>query len=356
MKNYLCYKAGPAILDMIRQEGLRPERIRTFAGPAGGPKWFVSVGFDHMLMRSRILGKGGHRVLLAGSSAGAWRCLAMACADPPAAYEKLRIAYSRNVFTSADTPVTVAAALKGNVDAFLGDIDVDHILNHSVYDLALHTVRAKGPAASENRTIQGAALVAAMLANAASSSAMGLFFERVVFISDPFGHSFIRGFSGTAVQLTKENLRQAALATGSLPYIVAGVPDIFGAPAGVYRDGGLLDYQLNQDYLPSGDGLTLFFHYQERIVPGWFDKKLSWRTPPQGALDRVLQVYPGRDFVRRLPGRKLPDRDDFREFVNDPAERIRRWDEVSALSEILGEEFLEAVESGRIRSLIQPIQ
>jgi hypothetical protein len=355
MKNYLRYRAGSGILDRIRQEGLKPERIRVLAGPAGGPKWFVSVGFDKALMQSRLLERNGGRVLLAGSSAGAWRCLAMACVDPLAAYEKLRLAYSRNVFTSADTPVTVAAALKRNVEAFIGENDVAHILDHPVYDLAVHTVRAKGPAGSENKKIQGAALLAAMLANAVSNTGMSLFFDRVVFFSGPRDPEFVSSFKGAAVRLNAHNLRMAALATGSLPYIVSGVQGITSAPPGVYRDGGLIDYQLNQDYHPTDDGLTLFFHYQERIVPGWFDKKLSWKTPPPGSLDRVLHVYPGPDFVALLPGGQLPDRNDFITFVDNPSERIRRWDEASRLSDILGEEFLEAIESGRISRLVQPM-
>jgi len=67
--NYIQYKAGASILPIIRDEGLRPERIRVFAGPAGGPKWFVSVGFDRAIIKARFLEKGG-RVILAGASAG----------------------------------------------------------------------------------------------------------------------------------------------------------------------------------------------------------------------------------------------------------------------------------------------
>jgi hypothetical protein len=102
----------------------------------------------------------------------------------------------------------------------------------------------------------------------------------VVFFSGSDTPKFLLdSFAGTAVKLTAENLRSAALATGSLPYFVSGVKNIPGAPPGIYRDGGIIDYQLNQDYAPGTDGMTLFFHYQERIVPGWFDKLLSWRAP-----------------------------------------------------------------------------
>ena len=108
--SYLNYRAGSSILPLIRDEGLRPERIRVLVGPAGGPKWFVSVGFDRAIIKSRFLEKSG-RVLLAGASAGAWRCLTMACSDPLDAHERLRIAYSRNVFTAEDTPATIARLL-----------------------------------------------------------------------------------------------------------------------------------------------------------------------------------------------------------------------------------------------------
>lgn len=355
MKTYLEYKAGPAILNMIRDEGLKPEKVRVFSGPAGGPKWFVCVGFDKALIKSRLLGRGGKRVLLVGASAGAWRCLAMACRDPLSAYEKLRIAYSRNIFTALDTPLSVAAALQKNVNDFVEEGDIPFILEHPIYDLAVHTVRSKGPAASSNRAVQASVLLATALMNAISPAGMKVFFERVVFFCAQGGPSFLESFKGAKVRLNRENLRMAALATGSLPYVVRGVQDITGAPPGVYRDGGLVDYQLNQDYDPPEGTMALFFHYQERIVPGWFDKIFKWRRPPEGSLRQILQVYPGADFVKMLPDGRLPDRNDFSIFVNDPLERIRRWDEVSRLSEILGEEFLEAMESNRIRELVRPI-
>lgn len=356
MKDYLHYKAGSQILNLVREEGIKPERIRVFTAPAGGPKWFVSVGFDRALITSRFLQKGGRTVLLAGASAGAWRCLAMACQDPRSAYEKLRLAYSRNVFTGQDTPVTISAALKRNVDDFMGDADIPFILNHPSYAMAVHTVRSRGPAASEIRGVQGPALIAGALLNVLSPRAMSLLYERAVFFSGSEPPLFVKkGFRGRGVRLTSGNLREAALATGSLPYIIAGVHDIEGAPRGSYRDGGLTDYQLNQDYCPGPEGITLFFHYQERIIPGWFDKKLSWRHARKPSLARVVQIHPGADFLALLPEKRLPDRQDFITFADNPSERIRRWDRVSEISTVLGEEFMEHVESGRVRELVEPI-
>ncbi len=198
--------------------------------------------------------------------------------------------------------------------------------------------------------------MAAALLNAVSTWGMDLFFERVVFYSGPEQPHFVQdSFKGKSYRLSSDNVRMVALATGSLPYIVSGVHDIPNARQGVYRDGGLTDYQLNANYCPGDDGIILFFHYQERIIPGWFDKKLWWKKAPGGSLDRVVQVYPGTDFVQLLPDGRLPDRNDFSAYVDNPQERIRRWDTVAQLSDILGEQFMEAVESGKIRDRIQPI-
>jgi hypothetical protein len=189
-----------------------------------------------------------------------------------------------------------------------------------------------------------------------SSRAVGIFYERVVFFAAKGTPEFLRSsFRGRAIRLTRENVRAAGLATGSLPYIVVGVRDIPGAPPGLYRDGGLTDYQLNQDYRPGEGRVTLFFHYQERIVPGWLDKALKWRKPPASVTHGVLQAYPSADFVKLLPGGRIPDRNDFITFADDADERIRRWDEVSERSALLGEQFLEDVEKGRIPDLVKPM-
>ena len=281
----------------------------------------------------------------------------MACRDPLSVYEKLRIAYSRNVFTKTDTPAKIGEALKKNVDDFLGDAGTNpFILDHPHFDVAVHAVRSRGPAASLSPKVEGSALLGAFLLNAVSRRGLEVFYERIVFFAAAVPPRFLgNSFRGRAVQLSPENLRDAALATGSLPYIISGVREIPAAPSGTYADGGLADYQLNQNYHPGNEGITLFFHHQERIIPGWFDKLLPWRKPPKGSLDHVLHVFPSADFVRLLPDARIPDRTDFAVFVDNPHERIRRWDCVSELSSVLGEEFLEAVESGRFREKVRRI-
>ncbi len=355
MPDYVHFKAGPTAINLIRSEGLRPERIKTFIGPAGGPKWFLSVGFDKALIRTGFLANPGNRVLLAGSSAGAWRNFAFACRNPLESYERLRLAYSRNVFTREDTPVTVARALWTNVTTFISQGDIEHILSHPHFDLAVHTVNCRSLTRSENQRIQGFGILLAAMSNVFSPKILGTFFERTIFYTGGLRTGLSDKFAGKLVQMTRDNLLKAALATGSLPYIVSGVQNIPDAPPGVYRDGGITDYQLNQDYCAPPDSLALFYHYQERIVPGWFDKPFKSRRPEKSALENVLQVYPGHDFVKMLPDSRIPDRTDFTRFVDAPDERIKRWDEVARLSDVIAEEFFEAVESGKIRQLVKPI-
>jgi hypothetical protein len=356
MKKMIRFKAGSGILNLIRDEGLRPERVRVFTGPAGGPKWFVCAGFDKALIRSKFLQKSGsERVLLSGASAGAWRCLAMACKDPLSAYEKLRIAYSRNIFTVQDNPSSISAKIKSNVESFITDQDLPYILNNPKFDLAIHVVRSKSLAASGNIKIEGLALIMSAALNLLNSKYMRVFYDKSIFYTGSLPPEFTSlDFHGSTTRITSENIKDVALATGSLPYVIEGVSNIRGAHKGVYRDGGLINYQLNEDYHPK-DGLTLFFHYQERITPGWFDKKLLWKKASEKSLERVLQIFPSETFIKMLPDRKIPDRKDFVIFANDPEERIRRWDQVCQLSEHLAEDFMESVESGQIRDRVEPL-
>ncbi|MBU4121630.1 MAG: phospholipase, partial [Proteobacteria bacterium] len=118
---------------------------------------------------------------------------------------------------------------------------------------------------------------------------------------------------------------------------------------------GLVDYHINQDYSTRDRGLTLFFHHQERIIPGWLDKKLKRRRPPGAFLDSVVMVYPSQEFIAGLPGGRIPDRGDFATFIDDPATRIANWRRAVELAEPLGEEFLELIASGRLKDVVEKL-
>jgi hypothetical protein len=70
---------------------------------------------------------------------------------------------------------------------------------------------------------------------------------------------------------------------------------------------------------------------------------------------QVVMVTPSSDFVRRLPGAKIPDRTDFKTFFQKDGERFAAWDRVVEMCRAPSEAFMESVESGRIREEVLPM-
>jgi hypothetical protein len=120
--------------------------------------------------------------------------------------------------------------------------------------------------------------------------------------------------------------------------VLEGVADIPGSPAGTYWDGGLIDYHLHLPY-HHREGLVLYPHLTDRIVPGWLDKSMPWRKAAGAWLDNVVLVSPSREYLAKLPHGKLPDRGDFRRFAGDDAGRMRYWRAAISESERLAEAF-----------------
>ncbi len=136
---------------------------------------------------------------------------------------------------------------------------------------------------------------------------------------------------------------------------MSGVKNIPGAYKGVYRDGGVIDYHMDIPFMEDDEKIVLFPHYMDRIIPGWFDKNLSYRKPCAANMDNVVLVSPSSEFVKTLPYGKIPDRKDFLLFKGRDNERIAYWNDVVSASVCLGEEFLELVENGKIKEQLMPM-
>ena len=128
--------------------------------------------------------------------------------------------------------------------------------------------------------------------------------------------------------------------------------DIAGARPGVYRDGGVIDYHLDLPH-SAAERLTLFPHFYGRIVPGWFDKRLKWRRPQAGNVDRTILVSPSDDFVASLPYGKIPDRTDFANF--ETAERVRIWKQCINACQAMADEFHEVIEKDQLAARLEPL-
>ncbi|SEM37716.1 hypothetical protein SAMN04489760_11260 [Syntrophus gentianae] len=352
--NSIRIKAGRKTYELIRDGGFSLDRISTFFAPAAGPRWLVATGFDLTLLRTGLLGRK-RPVHLIGSSSGAWRFAAWLQPEAEKSYQNLMDAYIRMSFRRGDSAQSVLKQLIEVVNAYIEDDALPFALASKQYRLAVVTSRARHLIASETLWIQSSGLAICFLLNALSRSRLNSFLDRVVFFSGPTRPRFClhRPFRGSFVPLNEVNFKQAVLASGAVPLAVAGIRDIYGAPRGVYRDGGLLDYHQNHDYTGRDDEVTLFFHYQDRIIPGWFDKRLKYRKTPDDVLDHTLLVFPNEEFVRHLPLGKIPDREDFRTFIDEPLSRIRNWQETVKRSEPLGEQFLELVESGKLKEVVE---
>ncbi len=346
-------KAGKRAFEVIQDGGFHLDRITTYFAPATGPRWLVATGFDLTLMKSGLLGQS-RPVTLIGASAGAWRFAAWTQPEPEKSYRTLMDAYITTSYKRAETPAAILQSMQDIMNTYLEDDALPFALANKKYRLAIITARAKNLVSSETKWIQQIGLGICFLLNAVDRAYLHNFAERVVFYNGPKPPYFCLrpDYRGRFIPLTEINFKHAVMASGAIPLVIAGVRNIYGAPVGVYRDGGLIDYHLTNHYAPKDDDVTLFFNHQERIIPGWLDKKLSYRKPPENILDNVLMVYPSEGLIDGMPGGKVPDRGDFTTFIDHPAKRIESWRQAVHLAEPLGKQFLELVESGKIRDVV----
>jgi hypothetical protein len=347
-------KAGRLAYKMIRDGGFTLDTIATYFGPAGGPRWLVSSGFDLTLLKKGLLGRK-KPLWLVGASAGAWRFAAWLQPEAEKSYLAFMNAYITAIYKRGDSPRIILKKLVEIVDSYIEEDGLPFALSNKQYRLAILTTRMKNIAISDSSWSQKAGFLLIFLANALNPSFVHRFAERVVFYYGPKPPDFCfqKEFRGRFFPLNPINFKSAVLASGAIPLVVAGVRNIFGAPDGIYRDGGLIDYNISQDYRTKNIGLTLFFHHQERVIPGWMDKNFKKRRPSDALLESVLMVYPSEEFVKKLPDGRIPDRSDFDTFIDDPKTRIANWRKTTELAAPLGEEFLELVESNKMKDLIE---
>jgi hypothetical protein len=349
----LVFKAGPGAFDLVRRHGFAPELIGTIAGASGGAKWLVLSQLDRVIVET-VLPRLRGPVHLIGTSIGSWRFACYAQKDPVKAIERFEDAYIHQRYSDAPDIREITAKSREILDVILGDSGREEILDNPNLRTHIMTVRARHIAATERPHVLAATLLAAASLNAISRRTLGWFFERALFFDardlPPFFD--VTGFPLQRVMLQHDNVEDAIVATGSIPLVLSGVRDIAGAMPGVYRDGGVIDYHL--DLPQSAPGRIAFYpHFFERMVPGWFDKKLSWRGPDPRYVDRTILISPSAEFVAALPNGKIPDRTDFQTFM--PSERERLWRDVVAACERLADELHEVLETGQLESRLTPL-
>lgn len=350
----LKFLAGRTAFDEIRRDGFDPAQIKVVAGASGGPKWLALSRLDQVLFPTLFDGRS-EPVYLIGSSVGSWRHAMIARTDTArrvADFEDIYLNFDWEGIESAEQLTDASRQLLREVTGATG---YREILEHPVYRTSIMTVRCKGLNATEVRAPLVLGMIAAAALNLISRRTLGLSFQRGLFSDprDPPPFLAMDEFPIHRMDLSAANIEDALMASGSIPVFMTGVRDIRGAPRGMYRDGGTIDYHWDVE-LSGGDGLVLYPHFFHRLAPGWFDKKMDWRRARASSTDRMLMLAPSAEFAASLPGGKVPDRTDFKTYDHDT--RVALWRGVLAETRRLADEFQEAFEKERIPALLEPLE
>ncbi|MDH5240653.1 MAG: patatin-like phospholipase family protein [Gammaproteobacteria bacterium] len=349
----MTFKAGAGALRSVKTHGFDISSIGTIAGASGGAKWLVLSQLDRAIL-TNLVPKLQGPVHLLGTSIGAWRFSCYAQSDPVAAIDRFENAYIEQSFSERPDIQEITAKSREIIDVILGAGGRAEILNHPVFRTHVMAVRSRHVLATENRWLLTVGLLTAASLNLISRRTLGMFFERALFYDardlPPFFE--VGGFPLQQIVLSETNLADAIVATGSIPLVLQGVRDIDGARPGVYRDGGVIDYHHDLPH-SAKERLTLYPHFYDRIVPGWFDKRLGWRKPQPDHVDRTILVSPSDAFVAKLPNGKIPDRTDFVNYL--PAERIAAWRACTEACKEMADEFNEVLEKDQLAARLEAL-
>lgn len=346
--------AGPRALKRLREQGLQAQDVRAIPGAAGGPKGLVLGPLDQYIFGDWLAGPG-EPVHLIGASIGAWRMATACLDDPERGFARLADDYIHQEYEhrggKAPTPSHVSEVFGAKLVEHFAGREAE-VLGHPRFRLHVFTSRGRHILKREGRRLSRLTTplgyLGAFATNVVSRKAMGAWLQRVIF-SDPRDALPLatRDYSTRVVSLDAANLQPSVLASCSIPFWLAAVHDIPGAPRGAYWDGGITDYHLHLNYASMREGLVLYPHFQQAVIPGWLDKALKHRHRSSALLDNVVVVSPSAEWIATLPGGKLPDRSDFKRYVDDVPERMRVWSLAVTESQRLRDEFATLVTSGQ---------
>ena len=328
--------AGKNAAKIINEQGFKPELFTSFLGASGGPKWFTLFGLDKYIF-GEFFKNRTQPLNLIGSSAGAFRSACFAQNDPVAAIERLATSYSQTRYSSnKPTPAEITIKARALLEDVFGDNGVTEIINNPVFKAHFIVAKSNGLIASEHKLIQLLGLSKSYILNRVNRKLLGGQYERFIFGAPNSNLSITDSykFKTQSIELTKTNLKDALLASGSIPLVMQGIKNIAGSPPGIYRDGGIIDYHF--DLKINNPGLILYPHFNSDPKAGWFDKNLKRKVSPQN-YDNVVMITPSKEFVANLPYGKIPDRNDFTDLDADT--RIKYWNTVFSETEKLAEAF-----------------
>ena len=333
--------AGSKALAHLKTYGLAASHVRTMPAAAGGPKGLILGPLDRFIFCD-WLAQSSQPVDLVGASIGAWRMATACLNDSVKAFERLERDYITQDYALESgkkfpTPDRISADFGASLIAFYGG-RIPEVLNHPRYKLHIVTSRGRHILGREGKLRAPLGYAGAFFTNVVKRKAMGAWLERVVFSTAdelPFNTGDYRT---RQIALSEANFNPALQASCSIPFVLRAVHDIPGAPRGAYWDGGITDYHLHLDY-KADDGIVLYPHFQQAVVPGWLDKSLKWRHGSSAFLDRMIVLAPSEEWIKKLPRGKLPDRTDFAHHGTNLAARVAQWSGATSAAQELADEF-----------------
>ncbi|MBS7807202.1 phospholipase [Variovorax sp. PCZ-1] len=348
--------AGAGALAHLQQQGLSPSHVRTIPGAAGGPKGLILGPLDRFIF-GPWLSQSKQTVDLVGASIGAWRMATACLHDSVSAFQRLEKDYIHQDYAlepgkKFPTPERISADFGASLEAFYGG-RVQEVLSHPRYRLHIVTSRGRHILGREGKLRAPLGYAGAFFTNVARRKAMGAWLERVVFSTHHELPFHANDYRTRQIALKENNFNPALQASCSIPFVLRAVHDIPGAPRGAYWDGGITDYHLHLDY-KTDDGIVLYPHFQQAVVPGWLDKSLKWRHGSSKFLDRMIVLAPSEEWIKKLPRSKLPDRTDFAHHGTNLAARVAQWRGATSMAQQLADEFarwLEKPDLSLVRAL-----
>ena len=347
----LTIKVGLSAFQEIRKHGFDASKIKTILGASGGPKWLMLSKIDRVILE-KIIPKIENPIHLIASSIGVWRFLCYPQRDPVAAIEEFEHEYIEQNFSIESSKSEISNHLRLMLDLMCNDSELESIIHHPSFRTHILTSKAHHFLESEFNPILIIGLLGSMTVNTLDRRLLRYFFSRGLFF-DAREAPLIKNNTEIpthAIPLSKDNLKDAVIASSAIPIFMEGIKNIEGAPLGVYRDGGIIDYHM--DFLPvDNDHYALYPHFFDCLKPGWFDKSLFWRTVQKRNLDRTIFICPSEKFIAKLPGAKVPDRSDFQQLSN--TERIKRWRSVVSACDELAEDLSDILDRGTLPKIMK---
>ena len=326
---------GKTAAQIIGDQGWKGAPFKTLIGASGGPKWLILSELDQILA-SELLHHQTQPLQLLGSSIGTWRHACLSQPEPGLAIQRLQSAYLQQQYSTAKPPATeVSHVAEQLLHTALGPQGATHIIEHERFHNIIITAQGRGLAQGQSGLPLVANMALASAANTLSRKALQLFFQRTAFCHPAVATvPFAADFNTQTVTLSEGNLIPALKASGAIPLLMQCESSISGATGGPFWDGGIIDYHFSLTN-SEANGLILYPHFSDLIVPGWFDKMLLWRAQSRPAIDNLILMCPSRSFLATLPHQKIPDRSDFSRL--SPHQRVAYWQTCVHQSERLAE-------------------